>query len=98
MKYKAWEALGAAVGTVIGLLLALLSASGLFSPLSCPAQGAAGLLGGLAILGLTSPLALKLTGAPLRGALGYIGMGFLMLLVSWPVFHTVFLLMASGSR
>ncbi len=88
------ELYGALLGLLISALLGVLSGLNLFSPYSCPLQGAIGLLAGVGIIVLSGPALLRRIGGVTRGDyIKYVIMGLLMILAAWPVFHTTILLL-----
>jgi len=93
VKIRSLEAQAILVGVLIGAFLGLLSGAGLFSPLSCPAQGFIGLLGSAAVGVLTAPVALRRSPQPLvRGIIVYSVLVVLSTMMTWPVTHTMVLL------
>ena len=93
MKARRLEAQAIIVGALMGAILGILSGLGLFAPLTCKAQGAAGLLGSAAVGVLTSQVALRRSPQPMaKGIIVYTVLVVLSTMMAWPTVHTAILL------
>ena len=96
MKVRRLEQTSIAIGLGIAFILALLSAMKLFNPYSCPYQGLIGLVAALILSILTSPLAVRRGGGGRKAFIVHVAVSFVTVLMAWPVFHTVILLILGG--
>lgn len=90
------EAYGIIVGALYSAVLGALSGLGLFTPMSCPAQGLLGLSSAIIVGVLTYPLAARRVPGPWRRGLAlYSLIVVISVLAFWPVAHTVVLIALS---